>query len=125
MTTHTIKGFVTHTTYPWSDKPTISFCQSNEPTYDGGEYTVAVCPFSFTVDVPDNFDPNPLKVEGMRKQIDKIKVAAFDEISNLQQSIEKLLAISYVAPAEGTDFVDPPADVIEFHTATTGDLNYD
>ena len=119
MTTHTIKGFITHTTYPWNDKPTVGFQASSEETFAADEYTVAVRPHSFAIDVPDKFDPNPLKVEFMRKKIEKIKVAAFDEITNLQQEIEKLLAIAYVAPAPDTAFDDVPADVIEFHTGAS------
>lgn len=117
MTTHTIRGFVTHTTYPWNDKPVISFSTQADGEYQNSEYTVAVAPHSFEVTVPDAFDPNPQKIAGMRAKIDKIKVAAFDEITNLNQEIEKLLAIGFEAPADGTVFDTPPEEAIEFHTA--------
>ena len=116
MTTHTIRGFVTHTTYPWNEKPIISFAAQAEGEYQNSEYTVSLREHSFEVTVPDAFDPNPQKIAGMRAKIDKIKVAAFDEITNLQQEIEKLLSITYVAPAADTVFEEPPADVIELHT---------
>lgn len=119
MTTHTIKGFITHTTYPWSDKPTISFHATEEEAYADGEYTVAIARHSFEVTIPDNFNPNPQKIAGMRQKIDKIKVAAFDEITNLQQEIEKLLAIAYVAPDANAVYDLPPEDAIEFHTGAS------
>lgn len=119
MPTHTIKGFITHTTYPWTPDPAIGFQQSTDPTFTANEYTVAVAPHSFEVEVPHNFDPNPHKVAGMRAKIDKIKIAAFEEITNLQQEIEKLLCLSYEAPAPGTVFEDVPDEAIEYHTGAS------
>ena len=122
MSKHTLHGFITHTMYPWQGdgaKPIIGFSVAKEAADVTTDYTVPVASHSIEVTVPDNFNPNPLKVAAMRAKIDKIKIAAYEEVTNLQQEIEKLLCLSYEAPASGTVFEDVPQDVIDLQEQLT------
>lgn len=124
MSKHTLHGFITHTTYPWhgdKSKPIINFAVAGEAALVTSEYTVPVRQHSIEVDVPDNFNPNPLKVAAMRAKIDKIKIAAYEEVTNLQQEIEKLLCLSYEAPSANAVFDDVPQDAIDLNTVSATD----
>jgi hypothetical protein len=126
MSKHIIKGFITHTTYPWSGSvaPQIGFAAMNTDTetYPHNEYTVGVAAHSFEVDIPDNFNPAPLKIAGLRDKIQNCKLAAFEECSKMEEEIQKLLCISYEAPAADTVFEEVPQEAIDLNTNTTGDF---
>ena len=119
MSKHTLHGFITHTLYPWQkqEDAVIGFeCRTDlTAPFQDNEYTVAVARHTVEVEVPDNFNPNPAKVAALKAKIEKIKVAAWDECQNVQAEIEKLLCLSYEAPAADTVFEDVPQDVIELH----------
>jgi hypothetical protein len=116
MSKHTLHGFITHTLYPWQEakESVIGFFVGN--TFADNEYTVAVKPHSIEVEVPANFNPNPAKVTALKAKIEKIKVAAWDECQNVQAEIEKLLCLSYEAPAADASFDEVPQDAIDLNT---------
>ena len=101
MAIRNIPGFITYTSYPWtaSGEATISFFATTADVFENNEYTVAVRAHTVAVEVPDNFDPIPHKIAGMKAKIGKIKAAAFDEVTNLEGEIQKLMSIAYEAPA--------------------------
>ena len=130
MAIRNIPGFITHTSYPWTDsgEETISFFATTHDVFANNEYTVAVRAHTFAVEVPDNFDPIPHKIAGMKAKIGKIKAAAFDEVKNLEGEIQKLMSIAYEAPAADsplyTETVVEDAALMAM-AADVADHNYD
>lgn len=114
MSKQTISGFITHTSYPWAlDEAYYAFSMAESI----GEYTVTVRPHSFEAEVPDNFNPNPLKVKALQAKIEKVQSAALAEVRKMQEEIQDLLCLSFEAPAADTVFENPPQDIIDLHTA--------
>lgn len=126
MAKHIIKGWVTHTHYAWQkpEEATIGFTHFIEPpeVYSHDEYTVGIQQHSFEIEVPDNFNPNPFKVAGLKAKIEKVKVAAFEEIMKMEQEINKLLALQYEAPDATAVFEDIPDSVIDLNENRDGEL---
>lgn len=91
----TIKGFITHTSYPWAGTAEWGFLCSENDTFDGTQYTVALRPHSITVEVPEEFDPTAKKIAALEAQMTRIQKAAFEECQKVQEEIAKLQSITY------------------------------
>lgn len=69
----TVKGFVYHQKYPWDDEVRYVFFSSDEM---GDVDRVLIGPCSFDLDIPDNFDPTPIKINNLRKEKQRIQAEA-------------------------------------------------
>jgi len=85
----TIKGHITHTKYPWDDKPTYSFY----PFDAADENTVNVMEHEFEVEVPDNFDPRPGKIAALKEKKEKVQAEFSKRVMELDERINSLLAL--------------------------------
>lgn len=48
---------------------------------------------TFTVEIPDNFDPRPLQIDALRKEKQKIIAEAEAKANNIEEQIQRLLCI--------------------------------
>ncbi len=95
MSKHLIQGFITWHKYPWETEARIGFSQFDPSEVASGEYAAcAVRPYSFEVDVSDDFDPNPQRVAALQAEKQKVRADFAKRITELDTQISKLLAIT-------------------------------
>jgi len=86
-----IKGFIEFGQYEhearWGEKPYFRFSE-----YEG-EGFVKVQEHSFTVEVPDNFDPRPQMVERLEVEKKKLEAEFHARVTQINAQIQSLLAI--------------------------------
>jgi len=85
----TITGYIVATQYSWESKPSFTF-QWYEPKQKD---TVVVCPHSFEVDVPDNFDMRPGLVANLERERQKLREEFGLRIVEIEKQISELTAI--------------------------------
>jgi hypothetical protein len=88
----TIKGFITCQQYAWDTKPTFSFYGFDPTGYDPS--TVKVMEHEFEVEVPDNFDPRPGQVAGLKAKKEEIQAQFAAKVKEIDDQINSLLAIA-------------------------------
>jgi len=86
----TVKGFVYHQKYSWDDEVRYVFFSSDEM---GDVDRVLIGPYSFDLEIPDNFDPTPIKINNLRKEKQRIQAEAHVKAENIERQIQELLCI--------------------------------
>lgn len=86
-----ISGYLVAKQYDWEDAPTFSFL-GFDPEGQGLDY-VTLNPYSFVAEVPDNFDIRPHKIEMLRKDKEKLQAEFAKRVKELDDQINRLLAI--------------------------------
>jgi hypothetical protein len=92
---HVIKGFVTYrAAHEWEDKPKIDFYTYDPRLYRSTSESIAVVKeHSFTVDVPDDFDPRPQQVAALDAKIEQTRAEFTKRLNELQEQKNKLLCL--------------------------------
>ncbi len=90
----TITGFIYWHKYSWEDTPAYWHIQSESMGGVDPDYSL-VMPHDFEVDIPDDFDPIPGRIDSMRKVKDKILADAQVQANNIEEQIQRLLCIEY------------------------------
>lgn len=91
---HTIKGYVTYEKSEFATKPTISFYTFKpNATYFPG--IAIVREQSIEVDVPDDFDPRPDLIKGLKEKERKARADFQATLTEIQRRISELEAIEY------------------------------
>lgn len=87
-----IKGFIMFGNYEhearWGEKPYFKFSE-----YSDHENFVVVREHSFTVEVPDEFDPRPQMVEKLEAEKKKVMAEFHARVTQINAQIQSLLAI--------------------------------
>ena len=86
----TINGFVYHRQYEWDTEPKYEFW-NNDGWSDANR--VLVMPHSMEVDIPDDFDPTPVKIANLRAEKQRIQAEAHVKAENIEAQIQELLCI--------------------------------
>ena len=94
-----IKGFIFLCSGKYDIKPTYRFYESDMSKSYPEEY-VRVCEHTLTAEVPDDFDPKPQLVAGLRAQQVKVRADAQVEINRLEERVQSLLCLEH-KPAGG------------------------
>lgn len=129
MSQHTITGWILLQVFPahWNT-PSRPFFQSR--TYDGQEPyladdTVLVGEHSFEIGVPDNFNPVPQQVVHLAKAIAHVQAQAHENVRQLEEKIQNLLAIGYDKPDSVVDVeVQAHAAMMAEDAAFENDIPY-
>lgn len=66
----------------------------NDMSICGPEY-VCIRKVEMEVDVPDDFDPRPAQIDALRKEKTKILAEAQARANNIEEQVQRLLAIEY------------------------------
>lgn len=104
MSKHTISGYLYHIQYDFQvkDEFKIEFHKaSNMAECSGGDWTL-IREVSFEVEVPDDFDPRPAKVAALTTEKQKVRAEFAKRITELDEQINKLLAIENSVRVEAT-----------------------
>ena len=88
-----IKAFVFYHKYEWRTDAEYRI-DCNDMTQVGPDY-VMIGEQEFEVEIPDNFDPRPFQVKGLRAEKERIIAEAHAKVVNLEEQIQKLLAIEH------------------------------
>jgi len=86
----TVKGFLHWRKYEWETAPTyllLSHHSTNDPDY------AYISDHEFEVEIPDDFDPIPVKIGILRKEKQRIQAEAHVKAENIKQQIQELLCI--------------------------------
>jgi hypothetical protein len=88
-----IEAFVMWHKYEWENEPkyNLSACDMSDC---GPEYSL-VGKQSFEVEIPDNFDPTPAQIEGLKKKKQEILATAQVQANNIEEQIQRLLCIEH------------------------------
>ena len=98
MKTVNIPGFLVHCQYPWQDEGTLSFYPTSSSTFKDDVNTVAIRPYTLTVQIPKNFDPLPQKIAALQGTIQQIRTTSQAECGKIEEEIAKLSGLTYKAP---------------------------
>lgn len=85
-----IKGWVHHKKYDWKDEVDYIFWPFK---MDTSPDTIPIFEHSFEVDIPDDFDPIPIKIEMLRSEKQRIQAEAHVKAANIERQIQELLCI--------------------------------
>ena len=89
-----IKGFISlNRMDPWDKEPRFCFYAGKMDEY--GHATVM--PYSFEVDIPDEFDPRAKQVELLRAEKTKAMAEFQARITEIDRQISKLTALEFAA----------------------------
>ena len=91
---HIITGFITCQMMPCGIDPVIGFLPFDPRKYGSSYDQVVVCEHSFEIDVPDDFDPTPLKIAALQAEKEKVKADFAKRVMEIDAEIGKLLAIT-------------------------------
>ena len=86
----TINGHIFLLKRQWQEKGSFTFADTGMDQFP--EY-IKVMPHSFTVEVPDDFDPIPGQVAAIKKQQQELKAAFAKKMMELEDDLSKLLCI--------------------------------
>ena len=96
MAKHIVKGYITHTQYSRTCKPTVSF-STFKPSAEYSPDTVVVSEHQIEVEVPDNYDPRAKLVAALEEQKRVIRAEFAKSVKDIDQRIQSLLAIEHTA----------------------------
>jgi hypothetical protein len=92
-----IKGWITLETGRWVDggkQYSIYPLQMNDMTCEGRQY-IPIREESFTVEIPDDFDPRPQIVATLREQKQQILADAHVKAEAIEEQIQQMLCLEY------------------------------
>ena len=84
-----IKGAIFLQKYDWQDEAQYVFREYDSDSED----RIKVCDHSFTVDVPEKFDPKPALIKVLRGQQDALRAKSEQMITRIEEKIQSLLCI--------------------------------
>ena len=90
-----VKGWVHHRKYDWQDEGHYLLFPFEIADAD----TVPICETEFEAEIPDGFDPLPVKIEILRKEKQRIQAEAHVKAENIERQIQELLCIESKVPA--------------------------
>lgn len=96
MKTVYIEGFIYEVKYSWQDAPTYALMSSPNSS---DEHYALVGPAKFAYQIPDDFDPIPAQVAGLREQREEIVSEFSTKLAQVDHKLSKLLAITNTVPA--------------------------
>jgi hypothetical protein len=96
-----IKAFLHYHKRDWSDEVSYRLHWDDCTEILAPDY-VLISEQEFEVEIPDDFDPRPLQIKGLRAVKEKIIAEAHAKVINLEEQIQKLLAIEYKREPEPT-----------------------
>jgi len=83
----TIKGHVFAQQNSWETKPSFTFFD-----FDASEW-IKVVPAQVTVEIPDDWDIRPAKVDALQKELEAVRAAFQARVTEINGQIQSLLAI--------------------------------
>ena len=86
----TCKGWIHHSKYDWKTEVDYVFWPYK---MDTTPEQVPILEHSFDVEIPDDFDPNPIKIEMLRAEKQRIQAEAQVKANNIDAQIQELLCI--------------------------------
>lgn len=94
MAKQTISGFIVyHTESYWADDERFQF-RRYDPRLDETEKgAIFVCEHSFTVEVPDDFDPRPGQLSALQARRRKVRADLAAAVKAIDDRIASLLAL--------------------------------
>ena len=93
-----INGFITYEKpNAWNGKAHGFSFQYYDPADVGSTDRVAVQPYSFEYDAPDNFDPRPQLVKTLEAEKEKARKEFADTVMRIDRQINELLALEHSA----------------------------
>ena len=92
----TINAFIVYHHSAWMDKPEYIISWSDMACL-GAEYAL-VRQQDIEVEIPDDFDPNPVMIKNLRAKQTEIRAEAEAKVTNIEEQIQRLLCIE--APKE-------------------------
>lgn len=96
MSKHTINGYVTYEKSKYVEVPRIDF-YTFKPSPEDWPGLVVVGEHSIEVEVPDDFDPRPELINGLKEQQKKAR-ADFEKLcTDIQRQISELQALEFTA----------------------------
>jgi hypothetical protein len=101
MAKHVITGWLYYqpaSKYSESGEPTISLLPF-PPEHAGKTWGVGVREHSVEVEIPDDFDPRPLQVAALDKEIAAVRAEFTARINQLQEQKSRLLCIENTVDA--------------------------
>ena len=96
----TITGFIIARQYEWESEPTFTWVPI-DPTQYGDKDSVVVCEHSIEVEIPKEFDYVPHRVSQLRKRKDDLAVELHQKLADIDEQINKLLALPAPGQMEG------------------------
>lgn len=91
MSKHKISGYLYHVQYRWEDTFQVKF-SSSDTMGDGNSWTM-IGPYEIEVEVPDDFDPRPGKIEALRVQEQDVRAEFSAKLVEIEKRINELLAL--------------------------------
>jgi hypothetical protein len=96
----TIKLFVTYTKRDYQKKPDIGLtCYDPRSNPEIFTDTVVVRTMDIEVDVPDDFDPRPDLIKGLKEQEKKARADFEHRVTGIREQISKLQALEFTGAA--------------------------
>lgn len=94
----TINGFITYEKSAYMDKARIGWCDFR-PSSNIWPDLVVVGEQSIEVDVPENFDPRPELIAGLKKKEQQARTDFENLLTDIQRQISQYEAISMDKPS--------------------------
>lgn len=89
----TIDGFINWCPSAYAGDPEFHFHPCDMNGYSG---YVMVMPYSFEVEIPDDFDPRPAQIAKLKEDRRELQAKFALDLMNIEASISKLLALEAV-----------------------------
>jgi len=97
-----VKAYLMCTQNEWQDAPQFAFWPSDVSSVSLEHALVGV--HELEVDVPDDFDPIPGRIDTLRKKKQEILAEAQAKANNIEDQIQRLLSLEY-KPGEEADML--------------------
>ncbi len=92
---HTIEGFIAYRpATKYQPEPRVTFLPFDPSEYAADIWGVLVRKETIEIEVPDDFDPRPQQVAALEAEKQKVRAEFAKRITDLDNEIGKLLAIS-------------------------------
>ena len=93
-----INAFITYRKpYEWEEDSHGFIVTNYNPEHFNDTKEALVFPYSFEVDVPDNFDPRPALVKALEEQKKEAHKKFAETVMNIDRQINELLALEHTA----------------------------
>lgn len=90
----TVKGYIYWHKYSWADAASFIFFGTDSMGDIDPNYAL-IQPHQFDVEIPDDFNPVPQQIQAMRTAQTAIRAKAEAQVTNIEESIQRLLCIEY------------------------------
>lgn len=91
MAKHVIEGWLYQRQFQWEDEPTITF--SSFDRGNDSDYAL-IRPYSFEVEVPDDFDPRPAMIVALERKKQEVRAEFARTVAEIDKRIGELQAIT-------------------------------